>query len=501
VILLALATLAVGASPALAASPVVMLVFDEFPTDALRLPDGRIDSVRFPNFARLARTATWYPNAHTVFDHTPSAVPAILDALLPREGLRADAEDHPDNVFTLFGEGGWKVVASEEASDVCGERYCPGAAESRKDIFTNLKHGRERRLQTWLRQIRPGPPTFYFKHVLLPHLPWWFLPSGRQVDPARGHLASTAGFHDPDLTRHNEQRFLLQLGYVDRQVGRLVARLRRAGLFDRTLIVMLADHGMSFDLNTEDRRQVTERNVDEIAPVPLFIKAPGQRRGRIDRAYVRTIDVLPTMAEILGLGIPWEPDGRPASDPATRARREVSIPTRLFERRVRIGARAWERRRRAIRRQRARTFGTGSRSRRLTGSPWGLVYRAVPYRLLLGRRVTSLEVGPPRGLEAELLEAERWRSVRPRAHVLPLQVAGWISPGVPFAKRVIAASVNGRIEALGRSFHLRSWDLRETFSLLLPESALRRGRNRVRLFAVSGRGESPRLTPLPQGTL
>ena len=43
------------------------------------------------------------------------------------------------------------------------------------------------------------------------------------------------GFHDAFLTRHNEQRYLLQLGFVDRLVGRLLRRLKAQGMYDNTL--------------------------------------------------------------------------------------------------------------------------------------------------------------------------------------------------------------------------------------------------------------------------
>ena len=41
------------------------------------------------------------------------------------------------------------------------------------------------------------------------------------------------GFHDAFLTRHNEQRYLLQLQFVDRLMGRLIRRLKAQGMYDR----------------------------------------------------------------------------------------------------------------------------------------------------------------------------------------------------------------------------------------------------------------------------
>src|SRR4051812_40298707 len=97
-------TLLTLASPAAARRPdVVFLVFDEFPTDTLIGHAGRIDAGRFPGFAALARTSTWYPNATTVEDSTTMSVPAILDARRPRRSWHPNHRDHPKNLFTLLG--------------------------------------------------------------------------------------------------------------------------------------------------------------------------------------------------------------------------------------------------------------------------------------------------------------------------------------------------------------------------------------------------------------
>ena len=88
------------------------------------------------------------------------------------------------------------------------------------------------------------------------------------------------GFHDTFLTRHNEQRYLLQLGFVDRLIGRLVRRLKAKGLYDDSLVVVTADHGISWRPGVTTRRLVSPASVDELTPVPLIVKRPGQRRGR-----------------------------------------------------------------------------------------------------------------------------------------------------------------------------------------------------------------------------
>ena len=96
------------------------------------------------------------------------------------------------------------------------------------------------------------------------------------------------GFGDRGLTDHNQQRLQLQIGFADHELGKLFAHMRANGTFNQALIAITADHGIAFEVGVKDRRTVTSRNIDEIAPVPLFIKAPGQTpRRRPARAYAQ----------------------------------------------------------------------------------------------------------------------------------------------------------------------------------------------------------------------
>ncbi len=480
--------------------PVIVLIFDEFPADSLLGPDGRIDAERFPNFAALAATSTWFPNATTVYDSTFKAVPGIMDARLPRKGEAPDLRSHQRSIYDLFGRRGYRIVAVESATAVCPRRWCPRARRRRPGVIARLKGGgRRARLERWIDTIRPGRPRLYLQHALLPHEPWIYLPSGQQtrptgVDPVPG-LNRAGGFHDPALTRHNEQRYLLQVGFVDREIGRLLQRLRRTGLFDQAVVVVTADHGYAFELGVKDRRLVTARNVDEIAPVPLFIKAPGQREGRINRDFVRSIDILPTIADLLDVPIEWRHDGRSAFGPAAQRRRAVVLPTRAFDRIIRIDAGELERRRAANRLRRARVFGTGAQSRLLFGSAWASVYRIGPHPELLGRRVRGLHVRPTGRVRARLAHPQLTGRVSFGSRLLPTTVAGRLAGGRPGELRNLAMAVNGRVAAVGRSFRLRGRPA-ESFSVLVPNTALRKGRNELRLYEVSNGGRLPRLTQL-----
>ena len=73
-------------------------------------------------------------------------------------------------------------------------------------------------------------------HVLLPHEPWLYLPTGQQFTALRqnvGLLRNGRWVDDRWAAAVNHQRYLLQLGYVDTLLGRLVARLREVDVYGR----------------------------------------------------------------------------------------------------------------------------------------------------------------------------------------------------------------------------------------------------------------------------
>jgi hypothetical protein len=460
----------------------VLLVLDEFPGDTLLAPNGRIDAGRFPNFAALAGDSTWFRNAATAYDSTTKAVPLILDGIRPHKGTAPIARDHPHSIFTALGRRGYRIVTSEEATAMCPRHYCPGERTTRPQIIPNLKGGRAERFERFIRSIRPsGRPTFWMKHALLPHGPWVYLPSGHKSRPDGPELLpgmqTVPGFYDDYLTRHNEERYLLQLGFVDRLLGDLVARLKSQGMYDDTLIAVTADHGFAWQVGVPTRRNINPSNVDELAPVPLFVKKPHQKRGRVSDVLARTLDVTPTIADGLGIRLGYRSDGRSAFSRAVRARRDVSLTKRDFSSIVRISPERWKARRRAIVRRRLHNLGWGD---------WASLYTSLgPNRELVGRRVASVQSA--RNADATIALSQSFERVRRSSGFVPTQIAGRIHGSGAKRERNLAIAVNGRIEAVGRSFHLKGQRV-ESYSVMVPEDALREGRNTVEVLEVTDEG-------------
>jgi len=469
---------------------VVLLVMDEFPTDSLLDRSGRIDPVRYPNFAALADDSTWFRNAFSVYDSTTKAVPLILDGIRPHPGTSPDRSDHPRSIFDMFARHRYRIVASEEATALCPPSICRGGRTKRPAIIPKLLRGRPQRFDRWVRSIRPsGRPGFWMKHLLLPHGPYIYLPSGAQTRPGAGDLLhgmnTVPGFDDEFLARHNEQRYLLQLGFADRLLGRLVRQLKAQGMYDDTMIVVTADHGIAFQAHVDTRRRVNASNVEELTPVPLVVKRPGQQGGRVSDAYARTLDITPTIAAVLGWRLGYRADGRSAFSRATRRRQRVTLTTRDFSSIVSISGRRWEARRRSVWQRRLRQFGSGDIASLYTGIG--------PHRGLIGRQAAELaSASGAGGPQASIAGDDMFANVRRTSGIVPTQVAGNLGGGSSREKRDLAVAVNGRIEAVGRSFHLAG-DPTEHFAFMVPEGALREGRNAIEVFEVMA-GE--RLRPL-----
>lgn len=366
--------------------PIVVIVFDEFPSLSLQDRPGHIDKSLFPNFARLAAKSTWYPNATSVADSTETAVPATLTGIRPDDNKHelAIAKTFPKNIFTLLG-GSYDIDAVETETQICPRSICE--REVRDPFFPRVPRilgdlvklvpaaVLPKRIHRELygkgsgvsplpsksppelysifdEQINSEPAHLMFIHSTnLPHKPWTLVPSTRHyatpdTDAAlRGTLELT-GARSGLIER---KRHLLQVGAADTLLGKAIDRLQQQGIWDKALVVVVADHGISFR-PLLPRRHAIPGNLDQVGLVPFFVKAPGQSVPKVDPAAAETIDVVPTIAKMIGLRIPWKVDGLPAGERQSgtmemtdQRRIEVRAPLATVVRRGRQFVRQWRR--------------------------------------------------------------------------------------------------------------------------------------------------------------
>lgn len=338
-------------------TPIVMVVFDELPLQSLLDRGGGIDARRFPNFFELAQDATWFPNTATVSPSTQYAVAAMLTGNLPEPDrtARPTRADYPDNLFTWL-RNSHRPNVFESTTHLCPASQARASSNAQslsrllvdvsliylhlvlpEDLTYRLPDIRygwawqlghpARQFESFLESI-PGPeePGLHFIHVQIPHMPWVYLPSGSRY-LSGGDISL---FGKRDLWTQDEalvtlayQRHLLQVGFADRLLGRLLRKLKAHDLYDRSLVVVASDHGVSFRPGGS-RRAMTDANFKNILNVPLLIKGPHQTQGRVSDRPTQTTDILPTIAGILGVPAPWPTDGIPVTETGLPENRDLA---------------------------------------------------------------------------------------------------------------------------------------------------------------------------------
>jgi hypothetical protein len=515
-----------------ASTPVVFIMWDEFPIISLMNAKEQIDAQRFPNFARLARSANWYRNMTSVSPTTTYSVPSALSGVEPKRGKLPLFQNYPDNLFTLLGRR-YKLNVIETQTRLCPLRLCrregqgtgarlsslysdartvylhllaPPALEDRlpaideswgnfgSDTGQQLKAtlpkvdlhtfyiGRLEDFKTFLGKLRAprrGAPTLNYLHVLMPHGPWLYFPDGRLRAVAAPRAPGRKGdlwTYEP-LAQQAWQRHLLQVGFTDVLLGRLIDRLQQTGLWRKALLVVTADEGDSFR-GGDYRRNPSMTNLATVAFIPLFVKLPGQTRGRVIDRRVTTVDIVPTIADVLGVRIPWKTDGRSAlkggsgSNVVQLESVKASLPEALAQRK------------RSLERQ-IKLFGTGT---------WGPQFAGTGrFRALVGRPVSELQAVHKLDNEAvvDVTGSKLLRALPKGLPLVPSPLAGYL-PHLRYGSW-IALALNGRIAAVSHTYGAGG---KLRFSLLASDSDFRAGKNSARIFLLSGATANPQFREL-----
>jgi hypothetical protein len=159
-------------------------------------------------------------------------------------------------------------------------------------------------------------PSVNFVHVLLPHHPYVLSPWGGtspdmwtpRLVPKEADEASLDFIY-----REIYAQQAMQIAAVDQTIGHLVDRLKQSGAWEEATVVITSDHGID-TTRPGFGRTPHEDNADELYRVPMFIKAPGQTAGETRDDEASTVDVLPSLVDLLGIETEWEFDGHSLFD-------------------------------------------------------------------------------------------------------------------------------------------------------------------------------------------
>ena len=119
-----------------------------------------------------------------------------------------------------------------------------------------------------------------------------------------------------------------EIAYADESFGNLLDRLKQLGVYDRTLVVLTADHGEGLGEHRELTHSLQLYNTT--LHVPLIVKLPGGRAGAVVETPVGTVDILPTILDVLGIEAPEGVQGRSLASDLVDGEESPAEPAALY---------------------------------------------------------------------------------------------------------------------------------------------------------------------------
>ncbi len=274
-------------------APIVLISIDTLRSD--HLPAYGYRGVETPAIDALAKDGILYERAYS---HIPLTLPShlsILTGLLPADhgvrdnvGYRFHAERVP-YLPRLLKAAGYKTggavsayVLRAETGIAQGFDFYEGAIELRmsETLGRSQRPGAETlaAAKPWIEQAAGGP-FFLFFHLYEPHSPY---------EPPEPFASRYRNAYDGEIAT------------ADQVVGELIAELKRLGVYDQAIVVLVSDHGEGLMEHGEQEHGILLYR--EALQVPLILKLPGGARGGSRAgAPAELIDVAPTLLSLAGL--------------------------------------------------------------------------------------------------------------------------------------------------------------------------------------------------------
>ena len=493
--------------------PVTIVVFDEFHIAALLDRKGSIDDVRFPNFARLAKDAVWFPNAIANYSTTKLSIPTILTGnYIEDVNLPPNTINYPRNILNSFSSI-YSISALEQITRLCPEHACSSQASNElpkifsdirlitlKSILPNfitselptldgkwagfgIKESSKKttNLDSFLSLIeKEQKAQLNFIHLLTPHIPYNSLSDGRKYISEStfppGFIKGSAWIDNDILIETAYHRYLHQVGYTDFLLGKILNKLQETDNYDESIIVVTADHGVAF-VNGNSRRSVGKNaNFKEIYKVPFFIKLPSSKKlaypGTVNPTLVSHLDIVPTIAKLLGTELPFDMQGDSIFDLAENSLRKIKINKKPVSSAAHI--QGFDRLPWQIERFGDRTpFSVMTRIDGLHGD-------------LIGKSISAFAVdAPTESIKASLATGPIGPLALPNAFTsfLPVRVQGTMNDSDNYNSQTVVLALNGKIGAITQT---TTWNgVNGYFEAMLPPDYFSTHGNQLSLFLTN----------------
>lgn len=279
-----------------------------------------------PFLDELADEAAFFERAYSPSSHTREAIPSILTGTYPSRAVTRTYRMREPTVACLLKDNGYETGAFlsgpffttrrgyEEGFDAFdteySRRFLPMVAQYWWKLLTNSHFRDGYDLNDALVSFaeEADEPFFAWGHYMDVHAPYdraertWF---GENVSGRKAQATFRKAKHLSPLVDEDDRRTLIDLydnsvRYFDGVMRDLFERLDDAGILDETIVFVTSDHGESF--GEGGNYEHGEALSPELLRVPLWLHDPDGGDETVEKP-VSTVDILPTIAEKVGLAV------------------------------------------------------------------------------------------------------------------------------------------------------------------------------------------------------
>jgi choline-sulfatase len=243
-----------------------------------------------------------YPAQHGLRDYLVEALPArnlTLAELLAEHGYDTAAFVSTYVLDPRYGlDQGFALYSSPQPEPGSGEQQ--HAERPGPETFDEAI--------AWLRERPSDRPFFLWLHSYDAHAKYGRF--GAYYEPPNEHRRALPRGVRARSEAAKQQRYYEQAGGLDVEVERILAVLRKTGRYERTLLVITADHGELLGFHGRRLGSHSSMLVDETVRVPLLVRVPGRLAAGVRTRQVSLIDVFPTVLEVVGIDLPTDIEGQ-----------------------------------------------------------------------------------------------------------------------------------------------------------------------------------------------
>lgn len=257
-----------------------------------------------PNLDRLAEAGTVFERAYSHAPWTAPSVASVMTSKVPRDHgvVKWDVKLAPEELtlaehlhaqgYQTFAAVSHVVFRSELGFEQGFDAYDISAlrlGHPEKAVSS------ERVTDAAIEQLRgrdAARPFFLWAHYFDAHNDYITHPGRSFAEP--GTLPSSR-------IKTNSDAYDSEVSFLDHHVGRLIDALDELGVSDRTVVAFVGDHGEEF--GDHGRENHALQLYDEVVRVPMIVRAPGVRPGRVTQV-LPTSDLAPTLTQLLGVPTP-----------------------------------------------------------------------------------------------------------------------------------------------------------------------------------------------------